>query len=1465
MVRCAGEVTQRRAAVETKLTEDVHRTAETEGAVGTRGRGACQQAVIAADDGATGVGVKVKGVRFTAGAVDGLTAEEDAGAGGGTFHEDTHVACFGGIEVETGAAAADAVNIVGSDSQGLGGVVRVVGRPEERAPVADEGEIQRIGDAGLQRNDSIGVAAQRVLNKGLIEGRIRHAEETHLRAGAEEFHLTGAEVDVGRVGEEDAAGRVDPDRAAAQHGVQIHRGGIFAVHVTEAEEAGVDDDAEARIGLRLVEPAKAACVAVEPKGFSSGLDDGLAGAAIGKRSIEQHRRSAHMQHRSADEIGSAVDFEHKRVATGDRERRAADGEITESQVFVCAAIGGVAIHDNVGGTVDREAVPDRVVADPISLTGGVVRPVNREVQGAAKQGHRSRTDPALGDEAVDRTAEGIRRAGGEPAEKKRSLDDLETAAVVVDPAKAENVEVDLTAAGFHEGRTTGEFAEDGGVHVRADEVVGGGAFHGGGAEVDAAVDLVGVAVARSDVESLPLLPGRPAKADATTQLRQDRRSGPRGAIGEQLGIRIAFADGKADVEDGSGDVRAQVEAAAESVHDDPAACSRRAGGIGRGTAEIGLNGVGTQEDTSLIDDPVAGEAILAGVNEEAAEAVLHEVTGVGDLPSGVGGICSGGTQGANDQIIVVPDIGDLRCRAKGNPGVDDAGSVDDEAAAADLDTIGGNGCDAGAEADVARVEPERIGIKRESQARGIEVHGTIDIGPLGRHENLTGRRDVTRAHPGEPGVHESVIRRVGEELEVRRVDHPRRDHAVGDTPEGGETVGTGATEELDALIAAELPPVDRVDLKGAVVAGNGEPVVETVRRPSQIHTGSAANDEGGGAVEQVALNNQLAELRDRHVAYRFGDFDGPVPHETESAVGERERGVIVPSTLSALAFETVRGEQAGGVVEAQFRSAPQGHGGEIVGSRRVQEGAAETAGGENAPGVEGAGGKAAAEVEGAAAIHDRAAGVVVGCHQGDGTAPVASVDIVHVKAAEGQADDQIRSRARENIAVGHVAAHVEGAPAGTEAIGVACARPERGGVVAAIESDSVGGGTEEAGAVADLRHVERLGVDGVQGDDAAPARLAGAVEAVSTRKVEVGCRLRSPGAADEEVEVGKRCIGGQAEDAVVVGIAAQVKRACPSGNEVSGGVELDRGARVYEDIAGAEVGFVADRVLVQREHVAFEIAEEERAAIDHSAAFEVRGVVRVDEKRSSILLVEGAFPGNGATDRGARVEGEVGVLRHRDRLEGDGVPVPRVHCQEGSPELSAEGQIAEAYRLGRSAIEAIDADDAVRADDEVRGTGHRGGADREVVADEGVEHLHRRRVVAVVADVETTAVESDGRVLPERVGGSIGESGLDPAEGDVPAADFIGTGTGVAVGEEDGGGTGLLQGRRGGGDPTIEDRRAGIADRVEGHAAVRISGEVESAVDQVVVHATGKGKRWGIQRDIVDLGPGDRGHRDRKY
>ena len=186
--------------------------------------------------------------------------------------------------------------------------------------------------------------------------------------------------------------------------------------------------------------------------------------------------------------------------------------------------------------------------------------------------------------------------------------------------------------------------------------------------------------------------------------------------------------------------------------------------------------------------------------------MLHDVGRVGDLARGRNH--GHGAEGTHDQVVVVEDVRLLRCRAEGNARGDGASAVDEQTAAANLNAVGG--CRrAGGEGDVTGFQTQGIGVEGQTAAAD---HGgrRIDEGALRRNARSA---KSTAADAIEAGVHEAVLRRVGEKLELRGVDDPRGDHAVSHTAEGDEAVGTRATEELDALIAAELAAADGGELE----------------------------------------------------------------------------------------------------------------------------------------------------------------------------------------------------------------------------------------------------------------------------------------------------------------------------------------------------------------------------------------------------------------------------------------------------------------------------------------------------------------------------------------------------------------------------------------------------------------------------------------------------------------------------
>ena len=593
----------------------------------------------------------------------------------------------------------------------------------------------------------------------------------------------------------------------------------------------------------------------------------------------------------------------------------------------------------------------------------------------------------------------------------------------------------------------------------------------------------------------------------------------RAAVRRQLRLRIAFTDDHSYIEDGVSGIGPQAQNAVIGIeHDETIGAGRHLTSRG-GTTEVGLHRYSAEENAALIDDPVAVEAGLRRVDLQGASALLDDAGGVGDLAGGKGCCtrCSGGgctrECSTDGEGVVVEDVEFLRAAADDadfDTGDEADGTIGNQATALKADAI--NHCGGGVVGErERRVKAGCVSVQHDATVHtrcASNGRGGADKGSFSRNNDGgrgCSRNECAAAVSGEACVHEAIVGGVGEELGVRGIHDPWGDHAIGNTTESGQTIGTRAAEELDPLIATELATVGGTNLERGGITDDSETIV-SLSLAGDVGSCATTDDEGRSAIEKVTLGDKLTELADSDIANGFLDFDVAVANEADGAVVEGDGGVVIPASLATVAFKLRGGKKTGGVVQTKFSGVTKRDiAGERRGACRIHEGAAEATCGDRAPSVDRSGSEATAEFEDAAAIHHGGAAVVVGGHQDHGTTTIASVDVVHIQAAVDHADDQVgfvSQAVGQDVAVRHIAGDIEDLTARTEAEGVVCTIAEGGGVVAAVLADGIVGGTEEGGAVTDLAEIESLIIDRVQGDDGTATIFAASIEASATCKIE---------------------------------------------------------------------------------------------------------------------------------------------------------------------------------------------------------------------------------------------------------------------------------------------------------------------------------------------------------------------------
>ena len=84
-----------------------------------------------------------------------------------------------------------------------------------------------------------------------------------------------------------------------------------------------------------------------------------------------------------------------------------------------------------------------------------------------------------------------------------------------------------------------------------------------------------------------------------------------------------------------------------------------------------------------------------------------------------------------------------------------------------------------------------------------------------------------------------------------------------------------------------------------------------------------------GNQQLIPLHDELAEVLDRDITHGLRDLNITIADEADGGVVERDGSVIIPTPLTAIAFELAGGQETGGVVKAQLRSAAQCHRGQV--------------------------------------------------------------------------------------------------------------------------------------------------------------------------------------------------------------------------------------------------------------------------------------------------------------------------------------------------------------------------------------------------------------------------------------------------------------------------------------------------------------------------------------------------------
>ncbi len=198
-------------------------------------------------------------------------------------------------------------------------------------------------------------------------------------------------------------------------------------------------------------------------------------------------------------------------------------------------------------------------------------------------------------------------------------------------------------------------------------------------------------------------------------------------------------------------------------------------------------------ETALVDNHVAGEARLAGIEDQGGRNVDHHVAGVEDLTTGSRGSCI--TDHGVGSAVAVPDeqingidtVADRdRVRVKRTGGI-----APQNQATADNLHVGTAGSARGCGADI-RVDTQGVGAQRGVIGDG---EGTRDDGPICGGAG-SGREGGGGYGTVKASVHKAVFRRVGEELEVGAVHHPRCHHAVGDACRDAACTAAAAGEIL---------------------------------------------------------------------------------------------------------------------------------------------------------------------------------------------------------------------------------------------------------------------------------------------------------------------------------------------------------------------------------------------------------------------------------------------------------------------------------------------------------------------------------------------------------------------------------------------------------------------------------------------------------------------------------------------
>ena len=305
---------------------------------------------------------------------------------------------------------------------------------------------------------------------------------------------------------------------------------------------------------------------------------------------------------------------------------------------------------------------------------------------------------------------------------------------------------------------------------------------------------------------------------------------------------------------------------------------------------------------------------------------------------------------------------------------------------------------------------------------------------------------------------------------------------------------------------------------------------------------------------------------------------------------------------------------------------------------------------------------------------------------------------------------------------------------------------------------------------------------------------------------------------------------------------------------------MDGGTRLDERVAGADVrsGHETGDAggVTEGGDVAFKGAEEGGACSIHIAAREGGCVIAVDEQVASAGFEDGSIAADVAVDgqvRAACVEDDLSILNQGEGTHFHVVGVGDVDRERWRTKRASEVQVAKLKGLRGSCAEAIQTEERRTAADVAAAADAGGRANSEVVARKGGEHLHVCGVVTVVADVEGGSVEGDRGRGTKDIGATIGEAEFRGAGHEFPSTDIVGTGSGVAVGEEERAAADFDQGFARGCDLTA-NKPVTICDGVQRGFTSRIHSE--RAVDlNVGGLTTSPAEGCCVQGDVVDQIP----------